>query len=400
MNGSAGVRRGPSETVCPCEVRPIARRKPQAEVLYDVVVAGDTPGGLTAAIVLARAGRRVAVVAWPGPPAECPLIDWVPADVLAPAAAVKSAVNATAGPVSAVRFHSMDADKSAEYRSKRILAYAFHTDDFKGALKKLALQAGVALVDGSQPPSLQLGERDVTVSTGGGIRAKMLLIAGGVPADAVDRLALPVRYVPRGALAVAALDVKWTAAKLRGCVGTAMHVVHVSGHGELAMFLAVGPTLHIRLICPRGAGAGPAEALPGLVGALKRAGLLPEGLPMATARAAAWNPPAGVALELESHVAKRTLLIATAGGFADLVTGQTVAPSVRSALLAAETVNAALDASDPQAVLNTYQTEWRKALADALRPPNTTIGLLLPLLFVNKKMVSRFARAMLYGHEI
>ena len=47
-----------------------------------------------------------------------------------------------------------------------------------------------------------------------------------------------------------------------------------------------------------------------------------------------------------------------------------------------------------------YKTEWRKALANYLRPPNTAMHLLLPLLFVNKQMVSRFARAMLYGESI
>ena len=47
-----------------------------------------------------------------------------------------------------------------------------------------------------------------------------------------------------------------------------------------------------------------------------------------------------------------------------------------------------------------FKTSWREHLADYLRPPNTSLRLLLPLLFVNQSIVERFTRALLYGESI
>ena len=70
-----------------------------------------------------------------------------------------------------------------------------------------------------------------------------------------------------------------------------------------------------------------------MLAALQAAELVPAKLSLGRARGAVWLPPAGVALELETHVAKRCLLIGTAGGFTEAVTGQTLAVLLLSALL-------------------------------------------------------------------
>ena len=121
---------------------------------------------------------------------------------------------------------------------------------------------------------------------------------------------------------------------------------------------------------------------------------------MGRAGGAVWHPPAGVALELETHVAKRCLLMGTAGGFAESVTGQTIRPSLESALLAAETAMAALESPDTQEKLATFKTAWRKKQSSYLRPPSTSLHLLLPLLFVNQSIITRFTRSLLYGESI
>ena len=133
---------------------------------------------------------------------------------------------------------------------------------------------------------------------------------------------------------------------------------------------------------------------------LQVAGLVPGALALDQARGSVWRPPAGVALDLETHVAKRCLLIGTAGGFSEAVTGQTLTASVRSALLAAEVARQALDSDNCQDALRRFKSSWRRSLADFIRPPNTSLHMLLPLLFVNKRVVSRFTTALLDGKNI
>jgi hypothetical protein len=48
----------------------------------------------------------------------------------------------------------------------------------------------------------------------------------------------------------------------------------------------------------------------------------------------------------------------------------------------------------------TFRDVWRNELAEYLRPPNTSLQMLLPLLFVNKRIVTKFTRALLYGEDI
>ena len=137
-----------------------------------------------------------------------------------------------------------------------------------------------------------------------------------------------------------------------------------------------------------------------MVGSLQQAGLLPDKIQLGRARGAVWHPPAGVALELGTHVAKRCLLMGTAGGFAESVTGQTIRSSLESAFLAAETARAALNGPDTQGKLAAFKSAWREKQSSYLRPPSTSLHLLLPLLFVNQSIITRFTKALLYGESI
>ena len=96
-----------------------------------------------------------------------------------------------------------------------------------------------------------------------------------------------------------------------------------------------------------------AGAVPG------HAGILPASLSLDKARGAVWYPPAGEALDMETHVAKRCILIGTAGGFADTITGQTLWPSIRSAMIGAEAV------ARPQVIKKLWDYIKAKGLQDA-----------------------------------
>lgn len=199
---------------------------------------------------------------------------------------------------------------------------------------------------------------------------------------------------------MAALDVPLSSPADAKQVGKALNVVELPERTELGMYFAVGPTLHLRVVSSSPAAGTRAAELSAMLATLQAAELLPARLSLGRARGAVWLPPAGVALELETHVAKRCLLVGTAGGFAEAVTGQTLAASVRSALLAADVARKALDSDDCQEALMHFKTVWRRSLADFIRPPNTSLQMLLPLLFANKRIIGRFTAALLEGKNI
>jgi flavin-dependent dehydrogenase len=123
-------------------------------------------------------------------------------------------------------------------------------------------------------------------------------------------------------------------------------------------------------------------------------------MPISEAILATWSPPAGVAMEMVTHIARRSLLAGPAGGFADTITAQTLLPGVASALAAARVIHQALDDRDPQVALAAYDQAWQDQLAKHLSPPSTPLSLLLPLVFVNPRILSRFTAAVLRGQDI
>ena len=107
--------------------------------------------------------------------------------------------------------------------------------------------------------------------------------------------------------------------------------------------------------------------------------------------------PAGVALDLDSHVGKRCVLADAAGGFIAAFSNEALYPAMRSGWLAVETIAEALKTDVPQDALLSFSATWRAELADYLRLPNTDLALLMPLVFNNAQMTARVARAFLLG---
>lgn len=368
---------------------------------YDVAVLGATPAGLTAAIALAGKKRRVVVVDSPAGPTESPLADWVPCDLFERAPFLRGLPRAAGGQAFArVHFHNAETREPVEYRHGRPAGYFFAANRLVAALKAAARKAKVSLADSAAWPALDLREDSVHLGEPCSIEARLLMIAQDCPAAVISALALPVRNVPRSTLAVTALELGWTAVKIRKHFPPCLHIVSLSRRSDLGLFFPTKDSLHVRLITQAVSPTARPDSLGDLLGMLRGTGALPADTPTDKVRGAVWYPPAGIALDLETHVAKRTLLIGTAGGFAGLMTGQTIAPSIRSALVAATAAERALTSEDQQGALGAFKNEWRRALADYLRPPNTSLQLLLPLVFINQRMVARFARAMLFGESI
>ena len=369
--------------------------------LYDVAILGATVAGYAAAYRLAKDGVSAVVIDAPGQAVESPLYDWVGKSFFSLGGLPKS-LTTKSGAVAFREscYHSADLSMTAPHRSRTVAGHFVQTARLIKALRGEARAAGAAVRSSKTFPAIDLQENRVCLFGSTQVHAKMLLIAQGRPSDIISELALPVRTVPHGSLTVAALDVPLTDPGAAAQVGKALHVVQLPERTELGMYFAAGETLHVRVVSSSPAAGTRAAELSKMLADLQGADLLPGRLPLGRARGAVWHPPAGVALELETHVAKRCLLIGTAGGFVEAVTGQTLVASVRSALLGAEAARDALKAKDCQEALMSFKTVWRRSLADFIRPPNTSLQMLLPLLFANKRIIGRFTAALLEGKNI
>jgi hypothetical protein len=142
------------------------------------------------------------------------------------------------------------------------------------------------------------------------------------------------------------------------------------------------------------------DLLVGLCQALARQGMAPPELPAEATRAETRRSPSGVALEMDSHVAKHTLIIGDAGGFVAAASDEAIYPAMWSAELAAKTLHKALGSRHSQDVLMQFDAEWRMSMAEYLRSPNTDIQFLLPLIFSNQPMTDRMAAAFFAGENI
>lgn len=368
---------------------------------YDIAVLGATPSGCAAAYHLSRKGLKVALVEAPGVFNECPLMDWAPKEFFRLGGLPKNLASAAkAVPFEGVQYHDAKLARQVDYAPRAIAGYFLRPASLIKALSAAAVKAGAKTCSMKNRPAIHLDEEVTRLVGAVQVTAKVLMIAQGSPFDVLGDLAMPVRTAPRSSFVAAALDVPLPSKAAARKIAGALHVVELKERSEMGMFFVADGTLHLRVISSSVATGTRAAELSGLVAGLQKAGVLPADLALNRARGAVWYPPAGEALELETHVAKRCMLVGTAGGFADTITGQTLAPSVRSAIIAADIAAAALDSADIQDAMMRFKTEWRKTLADYLRPPSTSLHMLLPLLFVNSRIVSKFTRALLYGENI
>lgn len=370
--------------------------------MHDIVVLGASPAGLATAYYLARKKLDVVVVDSPHESIECPLTDWLPRTFFEMSGLPKGLAKlAKAEPFSRVAYHNASFNSKVEYKARREAGHFVHIPTLLKAMRTTATKAGAKVRISTTWPAIRLDEDHVEIHGSSRVQAKLAILAQNRPNDVLSELSMPLRTMPSGSLLISGLDVPVSQRRqdIKDIEG-ALHVVELRERTELGVFFVANGRFHVRVISNSVASGNRAMELSAMINGLQKASIIPVDLPLGRAKGAVWYPPAGVALELETHVAKRCLLAGTAGGFVECITGQSLVPSVRSSLLAADVAIAALASDEPQNTLMKYKTMWRKSLADYLRPPNTSLHMLLPLLFVNQRIVSKFTRALLYGENI
>lgn len=165
---------------------------------------------------MGKAGNRVVVLGCKAEPAECPLSEWVCAEVLEEEPALKAVFKAAgAAAFNEVHFYSPEGDRTAKYSGKKTLGYFFPAGGLAEALKTAGRKAGVDVIEEVNLADLRLTEDSISFGGAPPLAAKLLLAACSRPAEIISHLGMPASNVPRGVLMVTAIDAAWTSTKSR-----------------------------------------------------------------------------------------------------------------------------------------------------------------------------------------
>jgi flavin-dependent dehydrogenase len=379
----------------------VAKAKSKTEEQpFDVVIIGAGPAGATAGLILATAGRRVAVVDREKFPRKVACAGWLSAKAEPLLAELKANGKGTLDtPFSDITFFNADFSKKAKPHLPEPVGYLVDRTDFDNALVTAATGQGADFFPKSVVRDVRLREAAVEVFLEGDktLTAKLLLLASGRNTELLSRIGYARRP---GEIPLWSTQVE---AGLKGDrVPAAPSVIVVLG-------LDGGASFGLCTVCKNRVAVnvnwrGEAnQAIPQLVKLCRLAHekqVLPVDLSEQAASAKVLRSPAGAALDMESHVAKHTLLIGDAGGFIAAASNEGIYPAMWSAKLAAKAIESALQSQYSQDQLMSFDSLWRMEMADYLRSPHTDIRFLLPLIFSNQPMADRMGAAFFFGENI
>jgi len=361
------------------------------EDLYDIVVVGGGPAGGAAALRAGQQKARVLLLEQEKKPRPRACAGWIgPAGMQLCKLCGLDAKRLGAAPFEGLRLWSWDLRRNTEVRDAGLRGWLIGRPAFDQALLERAATAGVDIRFGAPVHGLELGEQHAILQFGRGGRAagKVVLIADGLQSPTAR---------------LARMSSAWQEPNLPSC----MYAEGPVGKGPPGLHVAIGASRagqiativrlpnRVRLYLATRDHAAPVEQQFQMFReAACAAGLLPNAKLASPLRC---RSPAGAALDLDTHVGKRCLLVGDAGGFVAAFSHEGLYPAMKSGWLAAETAVRALQAPLLQDALATFGGAWRGELADYLRMPNTDLALLTPLLFNNARMARRVARAFLLG---
>jgi len=385
-----------------------------AEEMYDVAVIGAGPAGATAALQLGRKGYQVALVDRAAFPRPVSCAGWLSAKVEPLLAELSLPAKKFLGsPFREVTLFNADLTKAAKPRFESSAGYLVDRAGFDNALIKAAAQHGVTLFQSSAVTDVRLKERsvDVTLADAKRITSRLLLLASGRGSELIDRLGFPRQSGgnPFWTAQAETVGIHSLAAGLKGPASDGANTARAEPHVGVVLGLDGGGSFG--LLCTskdrvsinvNWAGARE-RAIPALVELCKAAfrnGAVPIDLSKQAESAELVRSPASAALDMDSHVAKHTLLVGDAGGFITAASNEGIYPAMWSAKLAAQAIDAALQSDFSQDELMTFDSLWRTQMADHLRSPHTDIRFLLPLIFHNQPMADRMGAAFFFGENL
>lgn len=291
-----------------------------------------------------------------------------------------------------ISLHSGDFRRHLHVAADGVAGWMVERGAFEQALRKRAVDEGARVIKGSVR-SIDLGDDELKLSLSDGnvLRGAILIVADGPesPTAGLARMSSLDRAhkIPQW------FNLTVASAADKGELSVVLGVGHGTNIGTISRLPG---KLHLGLLI-RGGDGSPQSQFDEFRAAAEAANLIPVS---PRAKPVVVPSPAGVALDMDSHVGKRTLLIGEAGGFVAAFNNDPLYAAMRSGWLAAETAARAIAADLVQDELVTFESAWRTELADYLRMPSTDLSLLMPLVFnENLQMSQRVARAFLLGDK-
>jgi halogenation protein CepH len=377
----------------------VAKSKPGDKDQYDVAIVGAGPAGSTAAIILASQGHRVIVLDREKFPRPVPCAGWVSAKAKSALGELHAeAADLLDRPFTDVSFYNLDFTKKAKPRFKDVVGYIIDRGQFDNLMIKTAVRQGATFQQQAQVKDLRLRESsvDLSLADGANVTSRLLILASGRNTELLDRIGF-ARRVGESPI--------WSA-QVEGAIPvelspdpTVIVVLGLDGGNSFGLCTSMGKHLVINVNW-RGE---PDHVLPQLARLCRTAyekKIVPVDLSPKAESARVLRSPAAAALDMDTHVAKHTLLVGDAGGFISSASNEGIYPAIWSAKLAAKAVNSALKSTYSQDELMAFDSLWRMEMADHLRSPHTDIRFLLPLIFSNQPMADRMGAAFFSGENI
>ncbi len=360
---------------------------------YDLLIVGAGPAGSAAACRARQLDLSALLIEREQYPPTRARAAWIsPAGIELCAACGLKARAAKAVEFKGLRLHSWDLKRSVDVKDPQLRGWLVDRAVFDHALLRVALRKKAEALLGVEVQELRLGEDQAAaeLSDGRVVNGKLVLIADGIDSPTAQ-LANVAAAGTQGHLA-RCVSVESEGPKAQSGLEVVIGSRRV---GQLATLLRVRRRQHLSMLT-REPGRIAEEHFRAFSQAAAAGGFLP---PEALASLVTRVSPAGAALDMDSHVGKRCLLIGDAGGFVAAFSNEGIYPAMKSGWIAAETVARALKAPLLQDELTSFHSAWRSELADYLRRPNTDLSLLMPLIFSNPQMSQRVARAFLLGRK-
>lgn len=360
---------------------------------HDLLIVGAGPAGSAAACRARQLHLSALLIDREQYPRPRPCAAWIsPAGIKLCAACGLKARAAKAVEFKGLRLHSWDLKRSVDVKDPQLRGWLVDRAVFDHALLRVALRKKAEALLGVEVQELRLGEDQAAagLSDGQVVNGKVVLIADGIDSPTAQ-LANIAAAGTQGHL-TRCVSVEFEGPKAQRGLKVVIGPRRV---GQLATLVRAGRRQHLSMLTrePRRIAE---EHFRAFSQAAAAGGFLP---PQALASPVTRVSPAGAALDMDSHVGKRCLLIGDAGGFVAAFSNEGVYPAMKSGWIAAETAARALKAPLLQDELTSFHTAWQSELADYLRMPNTDLSLLMPLIFSNPQMSQRVARAFLLGQK-
>lgn len=370
----------------------------------DMLVLGAGPAGAAAAAFAAKENMRVVLLDQNQPQPTTPQIEWLSpnADRLLEKLEMKRD-EFVIGSINAVRFIDIKNCRTAKATLKPAVDLVL-TQSLLEQLKLKAKELGAVLNDDAQIVAINPHEETIRLVSADDqeLAGKFLVAADGSESWAAKKLGI----YPQTLSSRQSLGCQWTSLRTgspnsrKSPPSVELSVLFTSENlADFNYICRIGDAIAVGFVANADADAGVSRFEQTLDWG-KTDGILPADLKIDSNEQVYRKIPRGLALDMETHGAKRSLVVGDAGGFVATLSHEGLYPAIWSADLAVETCANAMKSSHPQDTLADFDNRWRQEMVEYLRLPNVDLRFLMPLMFSNEQMAQKLARAFLYGENL